>query len=94
MGMQTDVSAASVSTSSTAVAERTRVRGLVVAPGSANGTIVLKDGGSSGTTLISLTTVANGEPFNILIPANGVLFETDVYVALTGTGTSAVVFYG
>ena len=94
MSMQTDVSAASVSTSSTAVAYRTRVRGLVVAPGSANGTIVLKDGGSSGTTLISLTTVANGEPFNILIPANGVLFETDVYVALTGTGTSAVVFYG
>lgn len=92
--MQTDVSAASVSTSSTAVAYRTRVRGLVIAPGSANGTVVLKDGGSDGTTLISLATTANGEPFNILIPANGVLFETDVYVALTGTGTAATVFYG
>ena len=94
MTMQTDVSAVTVSSSNTAVAYRTRVRGLVVAPGSANGTIILKDGGATGTTLISLTTVANGEPFNILIPANGVLFETDVYVALTGTGTSAVVFYG
>ena len=92
--MQTDVSAITVSSSDTAVSYRTRVRGLVVAPGSANGTIILKDGGATGTTLISLTTVANGEPFNILIPANGVLFETDVYVALTGTGTSAVVFYG
>ena len=92
--MQTDVSAASVSTSSTAVSYRTRVRGLVVNPGSANGTIVLKDGGSSGTTLLSLATTANGEPFNILIPAEGIVFETDVYVALTGTGTSAVIFYG
>ena len=94
MGMQTDVSAASVSTSSTAVAYRTRVRGLVISPGSANGSVVLKDGGSSGTTLITIPTVANGEPFNVLIPANGVLFETDVYAALSGTGTSAVVFYG
>lgn len=92
--MQTDVSAASVAASGTAVGYRTRVRGLVVNPGSANGTIVLKDGGSSGTALLTLATTANGEPFNILIPANGVLFETNVYVALTGTGTSAVVFYG
>jgi len=56
--MQTDVSAASVSTSSTAVAYRTRVRGMVISPGSANGSVVLKDGGSSGTTLITIPTVA------------------------------------
>ena len=92
--MQTDVSAASATESGTAVSYRTRVRGLVVTPGSANGTVVLKDGGASGTTLLSLATTANGEPFNILIPANGVLFETSVYVALTGTGTSTTVFYG
>lgn len=94
MTMQTDVSAVTVSTSSTAVNYRTRVRGIVVVPGSANGTVVFKDGGSGGTALITLTTVANGEPFNILIPANGVLFENSVYVDLTGTGTGAVVFYG
>ena len=94
MSMQTDVSAANVSLSGTAVGYRTRVRGLVVAPGSANGSVTFKDGGSSGTTLMSFTTVANGEPFNIIIPAEGVLFETDVYVALAGTGTAAVVFYG
>ena len=94
MGMQTDVSAATVSTSSTAIDYRTRVRGIVVAPGSANGSIVLKDGGASGSALITLSTVANGEPFNVLIPANGVLFESNVYVELSGTGTSVVVFYG
>jgi hypothetical protein len=94
MGMQTDVSAASVSTSSSAVGYRTRVRGLVVSPGTANGSVVLKDGGSNGAALITIPTVANGEPFNVLIPANGILFETDVYAALSGANTAAVVFYG
>jgi len=92
--MQTAVSAATATESGTAVSYRTRVRGLVVNPGTANGTIILKDGGASGANLLSLTTTANGEPFNILIPAEGIVFETDVYAALTGTGTSVVVFYG
>lgn len=92
MGMQTDVMAASISTSST-VAGRARVRGMLVSPGSANGSITFKDGGSSGTTIMSMSTVANGEPFNVLIPAEGVLFETNVYVALSGTGTAITVFY-
>ena len=92
--MQTDVQAVTVSTPSSAYATRTRVRGMVIAPGSANGTVVFKDGGASGTTLMTFSTVANGEPFNVLIPANGVLFETSVYVDLTGTGTAVTVFYG
>lgn len=92
--MQTDVSAASASMSSTAVNYRTRVRGLVISPGTSNGSVVLKDGGASGTTLITIPTVANGEPFNVLIPANGILFENDVYAELSGSGTATVVFYG
>lgn len=92
--MQTDVLSVTVSTSSTAYSTRTRVRGMVIAPGSANGSVTFKDGGASGTTLMTFSTVANGEPFNVLIPANGVLFETDVYVALSGTGTAVTVFYG
>lgn len=92
--MQTDVQAITVSTPSSAYASRTRVRGMVIAPGSANGTVVFKDGGSSGVTLMTFSTVANGEPFNVLIPANGVLFENNVYVDLTGTGTAVTVFYG
>ena len=41
--MQTDVLAATVSTSSTAYSTRTRVRGMVIAPGSANGSVTFKD---------------------------------------------------
>ena len=91
--MQTDVSAASVSTSSTAVAERTRVRGLVIAPGSANGTVVLKDGGSSGTAKLTINTPAVAEIFNVLIPGEGVRFYTNVYLDVTNVD-GVTVFYG
>ena len=56
------------------------------------GTLVLKDGGASGTTLMSIATVANGEPFSVVIPANGVLFETDVHATLSNAAVT--VFYG
>lgn len=94
MSMQTDVSAKSLATSDTVYATRTRVRGLLVNPGTQNGSVVLKDGGSSGTTIMTIATVANGEPFSVIIPANGVVFETDVYAALAGTATAVTVFYG
>ena len=93
MGMQTDVMAASLTTSDTAYNARARLRGAVIVPGSANGSVVFKDGGSSGTTIMTIPTIANGEPFNVLIPAQGVLFETNIYVALTGTNTATTVFY-
>ena len=93
MGMQTDVMAKSVTTSSTVYAERARLRGVVVIPGSANGSLEFKDGGSGGTSIMTIPTIANGEPFNVLIPAEGVVFETDIYLALTGANTAATVFY-
>jgi len=93
MGMQTDVMAKSVTTSSTVYDGRARLRGVVVIPGSANGSIEFKDGGASGTSIMLIPTIANGEPFNVLIPAEGVLFESNVYLALSGANTAATVFY-
>lgn len=92
MGMQTDVKATSLAASGTASAGRTRVRGMVIEPGSSAGSVVLKDGGSSGTTIMTINTTANGETFNMIIPAEGVLFATDVYAALTNA--KVTVFYG
>lgn len=93
MGMQTDVMAKSLTTSDTVYGGRARVRGMVIVPGTGAGSVVLKDGGASGTTILTIPTIANGEPFNVVIPAEGVLFETDVYAALTGTATGVTVFY-
>jgi hypothetical protein len=69
---------------------RARVKGIHCTTTSA-GSIVLKNGGSGGTTLLS---VAIGAAFsgNILIPDDGILFETNVYLDLT-SATSVTVFY-
>ncbi len=92
MAMQTDILVADVSVSGTAFSGRTRVRGLLVSPGASAGSVVLKDGGSGGTTKMTIPTVANGEPFSVVIPSDGVLFQTDVYVAVSNT--TVLVFHG
>ena len=92
MTMQTDVKAKSLALSGTVSAERTRVRGMLVEPGTGIGSVILKDGGTGGTAVMTVNTVANGEPFSVIIPAEGVLFNTDVYAALTNA--KATVFYG
>ena len=92
MGMQTDVKAASVAASGTAYGDRTRVRGALVEPGTGIGSVIFKDGGASGTTVMTINTIANGEPFSVVIPAEGIVFSTDLYVALTNA--KVTVFYG
>ena len=93
MGMQTDVQAITVSESGSAYANRTRVRGMVIAPGSANGTVVFKDGGTSGAARLTLNTVASAtQPTYMLLPGEGMLFSNDVYVDVTSIG-SVMVYY-
>jgi hypothetical protein len=91
MAMQTDVKAASLDATGTVFAGRTRVKGLLVSYAS-GGTVVLKDGGASGTTRLSYTAPAAAGSVNVLIPGEGVLFETDAHATLTNA--TAVVFYG
>ena len=91
MAMQTDVRAVSLAESGTAAPARARLRGVIIEPGTSAGSVAFKNGGSGGTTVLTVNTVANGEPFNCLIPAEGVLFATDIYVVLTNA--KATVFY-
>ncbi len=91
MGMQTDVKAVSLAASGAVTDARARVRGMVVEPGASAGSVTMKNGGSSGTTLFVINTTANGETFNVVIPAEGVLFETSVYATLSNA--KVTVFY-
>lgn len=95
MAMQYDVKAATRTDDGSMYGARTRVKGLLISPtpGSA-GAVVLKDGGSSGVVRLTVN-VASGatSPFPVLIPGEGILFDTDVYLDLT-TVTSVTVFYG
>jgi hypothetical protein len=92
MGMQTDIKASSLAASGTAFNQRTRVRGALIEPSGSAGSVVFKDGGSGGTTVMTINTTANGETFSMVVPADGILFSTDVYVALTNA--KVTVFYG
>ena len=94
MSMQTDVKGAYVSATATVYNDRTRLKSIFVTPGSAAGTVVIRDCGSSGTTIFSSATLASGNPFNILLPGEGVLCSINLHVTVTGTATTAVVYYG
>lgn len=91
--MQTDVKSATVTADGTAYAGRTRVKALVITSTATAGSVVLKDGGASGTAKITLNTPAAADFHNILIPGQGVLFENDVYVDVTNVA-AVTVFYG
>ena len=89
MTMQTDVKATSLAASGAVTSFRARLRSLVIEPGASAGSVIMKDGGASGTTVMTLNTTANGETFNILIPAEGVLFSTDIHATLSNTKVTA-----
>ena len=89
--MQTDVKAVSLAASGDIYAGRARIRGMVVEPGASAGSIIVKNGGSGGTTLFTINTIAGGETFNVIIPAEGVLCATSAYATLSNA--KVTVFY-
>ena len=93
MVMQTDVLSATATADGTIVAGPARIKGILLTTTSSAGSVVLKDGGASGTTRMTLNTPAVAEMFNALLPGEGVRFTTDVYVDVTNIA-SVTVFYG
>ena len=101
MAMQTDVQASVPITAdgqftdqATNTLGRTRVKSIYIVPGGTAGSVVFKDGGASGTTRMTINTVASAtQPTYVLVPGQGVLFETDVYADVTNIG-SVTIFYG
>lgn len=96
MAMQYDVKSKHLNASGSIYAARARIKGFsICATASASGTLQLKDGGSSGTTMIEIDIPSNSNPnsFYVLIPGEGVLCETNIYATLTNIA-SVTVFYG
>ena len=101
MSMQTDVQASVPLTSTgqftnqapTALT-RARVKAVYMVPSATAGSVVFKNGGASGTTIMTLNTVASAtQPTYVLFPGEGVLFSTNVYGDVTNIG-SVTIFYG
>ena len=96
MTMQYDVKATHLNASGTVFGQPARVKGFsICATASAAGTLLLKDGGSGGTTLLEVDIPANSNPnsFYTLVPGEGIRFSTNIYATLTGIA-SVTVYYG
>jgi len=99
--MQTDVLVSQVLTAdgqftdqASATIGRARVKAVYMIPSATAGSVVFKNGGASGTTVMTLNTVASAtEPTYLLLPGEGVLFSTNVYGDVTSIG-SVTIFYG
>ena len=91
--MQTDVLAAHRDSTGTVVSGRNRVKGFIVTPGGTAGDIILRDGGSGGTTRLQFNLSTNQSAFSFTVPGEGVLFLTDIHVTLP-TSSKLTVFYG
>jgi hypothetical protein len=99
--MQTDVLASAVRTTDGLLADqagntlgRNRVKAIYIVPDTGAGSVVLKDGGASGSVKLTINTlVSSTSPDYILIPGEGLLFQTNIYVDLTDV-VSVMVFYG
>ena len=73
---------------------RTRIKAVYMVPSATAGSVVFKDGGSGGTTLITLNTVASAtQPTYLIFPGEGVLFSTNVHGTVANV-TSVTIFYG
>ena len=99
--MQTDILASVPITSSGQFTDQTasnitrcRVKAVYIVPTVTAGSLILRDGGSSGTIKVTINTVASAtQPTYMLFPGEGLLFQTAVYGAVSNLG-SATILYG
>jgi len=92
--MQTDVLATVPITSSGAFTDQAsnnlgavRVKAIYIVPTGTAGSVILKDGGSGGTTRATINTVASAtQPTYMLLPGEGILFRTSVYGTVSNVG--------
>jgi hypothetical protein len=96
MTMQYDVKSTHVNASGSIFNQPARIKGFsICANASQAGTLLLKDGGSGGSTVIEIDIPSNTNPnsFYVAVPGEGVRCYTNIYATLTGIA-SVTVFYG
>lgn len=86
-----EIKAKTVSADGIAINHPARVKSIYYVRASTAGSIVLKDGGSTGTTILTLTTPASGSgqdsSATVSIPDNGLKFDDNVYVDVTNVSS-------
>lgn len=95
MTMQYDVKSAYLEASGVLVADRCRLKQLVFLPSGTAGSLVIYDNASAGSgNVVWRTKVGTGvQPFQLIIPGEGILALNGLYAVLTNI-TSVTITYG
>ena len=73
---------------------RCRIKSIYIVPGATAGSLILRDGGASSSIKLTVNTVASAtQPTYMLMPGEGLLFQTAVYGTVSNLG-SATIIYG
>ena len=94
---QTDVKSAHIEDTGTIVSERTRLKGYQCISGGTAGDIIFRDGGANGPVGLRFHIATGTQPIGLVIPGEGILFNTNIHVTVPGTAPNAAkvtVFYG
>lgn len=92
--MISDVQATRLDASGSIFGGAARVKAISIIPGGTAGSVVIKDGGSGGTTICTIDTPASAtDPMFITIPGAGLRCADSAYATLTNI-TAVTVFYG
>lgn len=84
--------AAEATSTATLVATPATLLGIYIRDAAAAGSLVLKDGGTGGTTKITIDTPAAAGPIYIPLPEGGMDFLTDIHATLTNAD-GVTIFY-
>jgi len=71
-----------------------RVGGIIIiTDGTNDATVILRDGGSSGTQKVYGYCAGSDVTNTVMLPPPGVRFDTDIYLSLSGTNATVIVLY-
>ena len=92
MAMQTDVKAVHRETTGSVVVGRARIKGYHAISGGTAGDVIFTDG-SGGSTLLQFNIGIGTQPITMLVPGEGILAQSEIYVTLPATA-KVTTFYG
>lgn len=92
--MAYDIQATTITSTNTAVNKRVRLKGLSYVTGGTVGSLVVRDGGAGGTTVLTLNTPATTDIYDLMIPDNGILCATNVHITVSNVTSVTVLYEG
>ena len=89
-----DLRSTTLTSSGSVTGARGRVRAMTYLATATPGSIVIKDGGASGTTVLEIATPGVADAYDVIIPDSGFLCDTNVYAVLTNVSSVTVMYEG